>query len=444
MAPRNASSPALPASPCARVPGCSLPRLGASQLPPPDCRPPLCLFAFGREVVPRESAVACEGPGSRGFEGESQAGRLNFPWNPEKTPEGPLGSAASLPLVPPAPPASLPDPQTCRSPASPHRRLLGWGADTLCSRHPSRFYSHAAGGGCPLLSPPLLSQDSRCRAVPHVNRVCLDQHPHSPALPPALGLQRCREPARNLSTLTPLCPLRPHERRPNTLPKFPAPPGLSLREDTREVGSSSGTCFLMSCLWPPHLPAAGRLVLAEEISPAESTGESPSVPKPEVTPRRKPALRSGPQAKRTKRGTHSSQELLALCPLLSSVTVKRHRGCDCHLCRQSVRLHKANQSQRRARLIYQQHLPLQPPPAPPTHPHHPGREGWEEQSRTWETAEPAGAEGKRPRERATVCGPDSADSPGDSGASERPQASRLVPGVMTGWPGLEKPGRLAP
>lgn len=100
LAPRNASSPALPASPCARVPGCSLPRLGASQLPPPDCRPPLCLFAFGREVVPRESAVACEGPGSRGFEGESQAGRLNFPWNPEKTPEGPLGSAASLPLAP--------------------------------------------------------------------------------------------------------------------------------------------------------------------------------------------------------------------------------------------------------------------------------------------------------------------------------------------------------
>lgn len=194
-APRNASSPALPASPCARVPGCSLPRLGASRLPPPPgCRPHLCLFAFGREVVPRESAVACEGPGSRGFEGESQAGRLNFPWNPEKTPEGPLGSAASLPLVPPAPPASLPDPQTCRSPASPRRRLLGWGADALYSRHPSRFYSHAAGGGCPLLSPPLLSQDSRCRAAPHVNRVCLDQHPHSPALPPARGLQRRREP----------------------------------------------------------------------------------------------------------------------------------------------------------------------------------------------------------------------------------------------------------
>lgn len=78
----------------------SAPARGLAAAPPLDCRPPLCLFAFGREVVPRESAVACEGPGSRGFEGESQAGRLNFPWNPEKTPEGPLGSAASLPLAP--------------------------------------------------------------------------------------------------------------------------------------------------------------------------------------------------------------------------------------------------------------------------------------------------------------------------------------------------------
>lgn len=30
--------------------------------------------------------------------------------------------------------------------------------------------------------------------------------------------------------------------------------------------------------------------------------------------------------------------------LSSLVTVKRHRGCNCHLCRQSVRLPKANQS----------------------------------------------------------------------------------------------------
>lgn len=98
--PETRAAPPCPPRPARGSQGVLCPGSGPRSCPPPDCRPPLCLFAFGREVVPRESAVACEGPGSRGFEGESQAGRLNFPWNPEKTPEGPLGSAASLPLAP--------------------------------------------------------------------------------------------------------------------------------------------------------------------------------------------------------------------------------------------------------------------------------------------------------------------------------------------------------
>lgn len=87
---------------------------------------------------------------------------------------------------------------------------------------------------------------------------------------------------------------------------------------------------------------------------------------------------------------------LSLFSLLSSVAVKRHRGCDCHLYRQSVRLPKANQSSWLCVFI-RQHLP--PPallvPTPDS------RAGWG-QSRTTETVETAGARGKRPQRKGCV------------------------------------------
>lgn len=56
--------------------------------------------------------------------------------------------------------------------------------------------------------------------------------------------------------------------------------------------------------------------------------------------------------------------LLSLSISLSLVTVKRHRGCDCHLCRQSVRLPKPISSF--LRIIYPEPLLLSlcVPPAP--------------------------------------------------------------------------------
>lgn len=89
---------------------------------------------------------------------------------------------------------------------------------------------------------------------------------------------------------------------------------------------------------------------------------------------------------------------LSLFSLFSSVTVKRHRGCDCHLYRQSVRLPKANQSSLLC-LFPPQHLP--PPalrlPTPDS------RAGWG-QSRTTETVETAGAKPISPDQTAAEAG----------------------------------------
>lgn len=82
------------------------------------------------------------------------------------------------------------------------------------------------------------------------------------------------------------------------------------------MGDASGTYFLMSCRsMVPTLPAAGRPVLAEEISPAGINRRTSPRPQAQGHTPRELALRSGPQAVRTKRGTHSGQELLVLCPL---------------------------------------------------------------------------------------------------------------------------------
>lgn len=139
-----------------------------------------------------------------------------------------------------------------------------------------------------------------------------------------------------------------------------------------------------------------------------------------------------PQATRTKSSTHRQPGVLVLClSLFSLVTVKRHRGCDCHLCRQSVRLPKANQSSLLCSFPGSISHLLRPP-AP--HPPQAGAGGGGSAEAEWgpETAEPAGVGGQEAKEDgpcAPLRDPDRSQLPCVSG---RPLSSSRVPALSRG------------
>lgn len=154
----------------------------------------------------------------------------------------------------------------------------------------------------------------------------------------------------------------------------------------------------MVCPTSPQLGAKPSQTSRRKAPRLKATGK-PLVPRPQVTAIQEldSPVELVPQATRTKSGTHRQPRgALSLSSLLSSVAVKRHRGCDCHLYRQSVRLPKANQSSWLC-VFTRQHL--SPPallvPTPDS------RAGWG-QSRTTETVETAGARGKRPQKKGCV------------------------------------------
>lgn len=164
--------------------------------------------------------------------------------------------------------------------------------------------------------------------------------------------------------------------------KFLTLPDLFLRDDTQKAGDSA------SPLFPHQVPRASPPALSWMPSPCVETNPARSnrrtslqSPSPGSQP---PGAGSpgGSPGYEDKEGTHRQPGVacsLSSLSLLSSVTVKRHRGCNCHLCRRCPP--PQSQSEPGACSAC---LPAASPPAVvscSSHPR-PGPEGWKGQSRT--------------------------------------------------------------